>query len=69
MKDGSFNCESVKQNGFFLDMKLSFTQSSLPLEAHLDRLIEVSIPLHFVLYTITGDAQKSLGFTSCELAP
>jgi hypothetical protein len=50
-----FNCDSVSQEGFFLHMKLRF-----PDEEEL--VTEISIPIAYVLYMVSAEAQARLGF-------
>ena len=66
IKEGTYiNCESVEQNGYFMDLKVSFSQTDLPNVDELKEHIAVlSIPSHFVLYLISGDANKALGFST-----
>lgn len=49
------NCDSVSQDGFFLHMKLRF-----PDEEEL--VTEISIPIRYVLYMVSAEAQARLGF-------
>ncbi len=56
LKDGQyFNCDSVSQDGCFLSMKLK-----LPEEGEL--VHEIAIPLSYVLYMVSAEAQARLGF-------
>ena len=65
LKDGTyFNCESVEQNGYFLDMTISFSQSNIPKLKEKNINTVLSVPLHFVLYMISGEARKNLGFSA-----
>jgi len=57
LKDGQyFNCDSILQDGFFLNMKLR-----LPEEGEL--VHEIAIPISYVLYTVSAEAQARLGFS------
>jgi hypothetical protein len=57
LKEGQyFNCDSISQDGFFLNMKLK-----LPEEGEL--VHEIAIPLSYVLYTVSAEAQARLGFS------
>ncbi len=57
LKEGQyFNCDSISQDGFFLNMKLK-----LPEEGEL--IHEIAIPISYVLYTVSAEAQARLGFT------
>jgi len=56
LKEGQyFNCDSISQDGFFLNMKLR-----LPEEGEL--VHEIAIPISYVLYTVSAEAQARLGF-------
>jgi len=56
LQDGQyFNCDFISQDGFFLNMKLK-----LPEEGEL--IAEITIPLSYVLYMISAEAQARLGF-------
>jgi hypothetical protein len=56
LKEGQyFNCDSVSQDGCFLSMKLK-----LPEEGEL--VHEIAIPLSYVLYMVSAEAQARLGF-------
>ncbi|MDH3973787.1 MAG: hypothetical protein OEV42_05865 [Deltaproteobacteria bacterium] len=60
LKDNNyFNCESAQQNGNFLEMTISSSQTQMP-ELEQDTIL--SIPIHFVLYMISGASRKSFGF-------
>ena len=62
IKDGIyFNCESVNQNGYFLDMTISLSEISEHKGENLNAIL--SIPTHFVLYMISGKSRKILGFS------
>ena len=64
IKDGFyFNCDSVEQNGYFMDMTISFSQAKVQIDylSHLTTII--SIPTHFILYMVSGEARKKLGFS------
>ena len=50
-----FNCDSVSQDGFFLHMKLRFPDNG-------EMVAEVSIPISYVLYMVSAEAQARLGF-------
>jgi hypothetical protein len=57
LKEGQyFNCDSISQDGFFLNMKLR-----LPEEGEL--VHEIAIPISYVLYTVSAEAQARLGFS------
>jgi hypothetical protein len=57
LQDGQyFNCDSISQDGFFLNMKLR-----LPEEGAL--VAEISIPISYVLYMVSAEAQARLGFS------
>ncbi len=57
VKEGQyFNCDSVSQDGFFLNMRLK-----LPEEGELAH--EIAIPISYVLYTVSAEAQARLGFS------
>ena len=57
LQDGQyFNCDSISQDGFFLNMKLK-----LPDEGEL--VAEIAIPISYVLYTVSAEAQARLGFS------
>jgi len=57
LKEGQyFNCDSISQDGFFLNMKLK-----LPEEGEL--VHEIAIPISYVLYTVSAEAQARLGFS------
>jgi hypothetical protein len=57
LKDGQyFNCDSISQDGFFLNMKLRF-----PEEGEL--VAETSLPISYVLYMVSAEAQARLGFS------
>jgi hypothetical protein len=56
LHDGQyFNCDSILQDGFFLNMKLR-----LPDEGEL--VHEIAIPTSYVLYMVSAEAQARLGF-------
>ncbi len=56
LKEGQyFNCDSISQDGFFLSMKLR-----LPEEGEL--VHEIAIPISYVLYMVSAEAQARLGF-------
>ena len=56
LKEGQyFNCDSISQDGFFLNMKLR-----LPEEGEL--VHEITIPISYVLYMVSAEAQARLGF-------
>jgi hypothetical protein len=56
LKEGQyFNCDSISQDGFFLNMKLK-----LPEEGEL--VHEIAIPISYVLYMVSAEAQTRLGF-------
>jgi hypothetical protein len=56
LKEGQyFNCDSISQDGFFLNMKLR-----LPEEGEL--VHEIAIPISYVLYMVSAEAQDRLGF-------
>ncbi len=56
LQDGQyFNCDSISQDGFFLNMKLK-----LPEEG--DLVHEIAIPISYVLYMVSAEAQARLGF-------
>lgn len=61
LKDGThFNCQKVEQDGAFLQMRVIYP---FKLEGRdLPETIDVGIPTHFVLYTITAGIQERLGF-------
>ena len=55
LKDGKyFLCNSVQQNGYFLDMKVCCNDGN--------QIYELSIPLGYVLYIISFDVIKQYGF-------
>jgi hypothetical protein len=57
LKEGQyFNCDSISQDGFFLNMKLK-----LPEEGEL--VAEIAIPISYVLYMVSAEAQARLGFS------
>jgi hypothetical protein len=57
LKEGQyFNCDSISQDGFFLNMKLR-----LPEEGEL--IHEIAIPISYVLYTVSAEAQARLGLS------
>jgi len=57
LKEGQyFNCDSVSQDGFFLNMKLR-----LPEEGEL--VHEIAIPISYVLYMVSAEAQARLGLS------
>ncbi len=57
LKEGQyFNCDSISQDGFFLNMKLR-----LPEEG--DLIHEIAIPISYVLYTVSAEAQARLGLS------
>jgi hypothetical protein len=57
LKDGQyFNCDSISQDGFFLNMKLR-----LPEEGEL--VHEIAIPISYVLYMVSAEAQVRLGLS------
>ena len=57
LKDGQyFNCDSISQDGFFLNMKLKF-----PEEGEL--FAEIAIPISYVLYMVSAEAQARLGLS------
>jgi hypothetical protein len=57
LKEGQyFNCDSISQDGFFLNMKLR-----LPEEGEL--VHEIAIPISYVLYMVSAEAQARLGFS------
>ena len=57
LKEGQyFNCDSISQDGFFLNMKLR-----LPEEGEL--IHEIAIPISYVLYMVSAEAQARLGFS------
>jgi hypothetical protein len=57
LQDGQyFNCDSISQDGFLLNMKLRF-----PEEGEL--VAEIAIPISYVLYTVSAEAQARLGFS------
>jgi hypothetical protein len=57
LKEGQyFNCDSISQDGFFLNMKLR-----LPEEGEL--VHEIAIPISYVLYTVSAEAQARLGLS------
>jgi len=51
-----FNCTTVQQDGAFLNMKVADPTG------RIKTIIDVSIPLHFVLYMVSADAGTALGF-------
>ena len=51
-----FNCDSIQDDGYFLLMKVASSVKGT------DFVVEVSIPKHFVLYTLSADALRVLGF-------
>jgi hypothetical protein len=51
-----FNCDSISQDGSFLNMKLR-----LPEEGEL--VAEITIPISYVLYMVSAEAQARLGFS------
>jgi hypothetical protein len=54
LKEGQyFNCDSISHDGFFLNMKLK-----LPDEGEV--ATEISIPLSYVLYVVSAEAQARL---------
>ena len=56
LQDGQyFNCDSISQDGFFLNMKLK-----LPEEGEV--VAEIAIPISYVLYMVSAEAQARLGF-------
>ena len=57
-----FNCESIKQNGYFLDMVISTSIPELGELSTPEYNVTLSIPIHFVLYIISGADDKILGF-------
>ena len=52
-----FNCTSFTQNGSFVDLAVIHKQNGE------DVIVDISIPVHYVAYTIGADAAKTLGFT------
>jgi hypothetical protein len=57
LKEGQyFNCDSISQDGFFLNMKLR-----LPEEGEL--VHEIAIPISYVLHTVSAEAQARLGLS------
>ena len=57
LKEGQyFNCDSISQDGFFLNMKLR-----LPEEGEL--VHEIAIPISYVLYMVSAEAQVRLGLS------
>ena len=57
LKEGQyFSCDSISQDGFFLNMKLR-----LPEEGEL--VHEIAIPISYVLYMVSAEAQARLGFS------
>lgn len=55
LKDGKyFLCSSMKQNGYFMDIKVSFNEKS--------HIYDLSIPLRWVLYVVSLDLIKKIGF-------
>ena len=55
LQDGQyFSCDSISQDGFFLNMKLK-----LPEEGEL--IAEIAIPISHVLYMVSAEAQARLG--------
>ena len=57
LKDGQyFNCDSISQDGFFLNMKLR-----LPEEGEL--VHEIAISISYVLYMVSAEAQVRLGLS------
>ncbi len=57
LKEGQyFNCDSISQDGFFLNMKLR-----LPEEGEL--VHEIAIPISYVLYMVSAEAQARLGLS------
>jgi hypothetical protein len=66
LKDGRYlNCDSVEHNHDFLDLELT---------AHNDQgkpfTSKISIPKHFVLYTVSGVAgRRELGFKDEPSSP
>ena len=61
MKTGShFNCESVEQNGRFLRMRVEYEEKVK--EEKRTVVFEVELPIDFVLYMVSAEAQKKLGF-------
>jgi hypothetical protein len=57
-----FNCESIKQNGYFLDMIISPSIPDLGKPLDPENNFILSIPIQFVLYIISGADDKILGF-------
>ncbi len=56
LHDGQyFNCDSISQDGSFLNTKLK-----LPEESEL--VAEIAIPISYVLYMVSAEAQARLGF-------
>lgn len=57
LKDGQyFNCDSISQDRFFLNMKVR-----LPEEGEL--VHEIAIPISYVLYMVSAEAQVRLGLS------
>lgn len=53
-KEKYFLCTSIKQNGYFMDIKVSFDDKG--------ETYGLSIPLRWVLYTMSLDLIKKIGF-------
>jgi len=50
-------CESAEQNGYFVDLVVPCPKKSIKISD-----IFLSIPCNYVLYMLTGDSNKILGF-------
>ncbi len=61
-KEGYINCESVEQDGYFINLKVSVSQSKYPDDKINHHIFVLSIPVNYVLYMVSGDANKILGF-------
>jgi len=57
-----FNCDNVEQRGSFLELEVSYPFTFSEKEELVS--FRISIPLHFVLYTITADdeTKRQMGF-------
>jgi len=62
--DSFFNCKSVEQIGSFLCMKIKFPKSMQTDKRLKDFVVDLWIPIQFVLYMVSGNVRKNLGFRS-----
>lgn len=53
-----FPCASVSQDGYFLSMKVIWTDEAV------SKVVDVSIPLHYVQAIVSAEAETKLGFRS-----